>query len=133
MSDVDPHIFEMAMLLCFGCSWPFVIAKTIRTKTVRGKSFVFIVLAAIGYISGIVSKLAGEFDHVFWFYVINGSMVTTEMVLYIRYRQTDEHRNIQIVKPQWQDPDCSLKHYGWNNPEVQCTLAYSGKHYNADA
>lgn len=39
---LSPHIFESVTLICFGCSSPFAIAKTIRTKTVEAKSLVFI-------------------------------------------------------------------------------------------
>lgn len=99
MSDIDPHVFEIIMLICFGASWPFVLAKTIRTKAVSGKSIVFLVLVVIGYLSGIISKLMGEPDYVIWFYVINSSMVITEMVFYFRYRRTDEHRDVQVFTP----------------------------------
>lgn len=81
----EAHIFESIMLVCFGCSWPFAIAKTIRTRSVQGKSLVFITLIFIGYVAGIVFKLIGRFDHVIWLYVTNGTMVFTEIVLYLRY------------------------------------------------
>ena len=31
-------IFEVMMLVCFGVSWPISIAKSLRTRFVRGKS-----------------------------------------------------------------------------------------------
>jgi hypothetical protein len=114
MSVVDPHVFEVMMLCCFGCSWPFAIAKTIRTKMVKGKSIVFIVLVFIGYVSGTVSKLVGKFDHVIWFYVLNGSMVFTEIVLYCRYHRPTNDHTIRIVKPKWEAPNRSEKNYGLN-------------------
>ena len=85
MNEFTPHVFESVMLLCFGCSWPFAIAKTIRTKTVEGKSIVFITLIFIGYLAGIIFKLIGNLDRVIWLYITNGSMVFTEIVLYFKY------------------------------------------------
>lgn len=88
----SPHIFESVMLICFGCSWPFAIAKTIRTRTVEGKSIIFIILIFIGYVAGIIFKLIGHFDHVIWLYLTNGSLVFTEMVLYFRFARPRSHR-----------------------------------------
>jgi len=85
MINFNPHIFETIMLVCFGSSWPFAIIKTIRSKTVEGKSIVFIILIFTGYCSGVVSKVIGEFDHVIWLYIVNGLMVFTEIVLYFKY------------------------------------------------
>ena len=30
------QVFEMIMLICFGLSWPFNIAKSIRSRTAKG-------------------------------------------------------------------------------------------------
>ncbi|MEJ2640505.1 MAG: hypothetical protein P8010_13105 [Desulfosarcinaceae bacterium] len=85
MGGIAPETFEAVMLVCFGCSWPFAVAKTLRTRDVRGKSIVFITLIFIGYLSGILHKLMTDFDAVTWLYITNGSLVFTEMVLYYRY------------------------------------------------
>ena len=85
--DDTSRIFEIIMLLCFGSSWPFAVAKTFRTKVVKGKSPVFLVLIFIGYMAGISNKLATSFDHVIWLYGLNGSMVLTEIILYIKYEK----------------------------------------------
>lgn len=88
MSGLNPHIFEIVMLVCFGCSWPFAIAKTIRTKIVAGKSIIFIVLVFLGYLSGIIFKIVGGLDPVIFLYITNGSLVFTEIVLYFRYNRS---------------------------------------------
>jgi hypothetical protein len=85
MPVADPHLFESIMLVCFGCSWPFAIAKTLRTRSVEGKSIVFITLIFIGYVAGIAFKLIGSFDRVIWLYITNGTLVCIEIVLYFRY------------------------------------------------
>ena len=83
--DSSLKIFEIIMLICFGSSWPFAVAKTLRTKTVKGKSPVFLSLIFIGYVAGVLNKVATNFDHVIWLYCLNGSMVMTEIILYIKY------------------------------------------------
>ena len=35
------EIFQAGMLLCFGCSWPMNIAKSLRARTACGKSLAF--------------------------------------------------------------------------------------------
>ena len=89
MTALSPHIFETVMLICFGCSWPFAVVKTVRSKTVEGKSILFITLIFIGYVAGIIFKLISHLDHVIWLYVTNGSLVFTEMLLYFRYKHSE--------------------------------------------
>lgn len=116
MPALNPHIFEMVMLICFGCSWPFAIAKTIRSKTVKGKSIVFIILIFIGYLSGIVFKLVGNFDHVIWLYITNGTLVFTEIVLYFRYNRSGVFHLKRIFKPGWQVLHRTEERYGFDRP-----------------
>lgn len=37
-------LFEFLMLCCFGFSWPFSIAKSLRSKSGKGKSLGFMLL-----------------------------------------------------------------------------------------
>ncbi|MCL1888120.1 MAG: hypothetical protein FWF96_04550 [Kiritimatiellaeota bacterium] len=84
------------MLLCFGASWPFSIAKTLRTKQVRGKSPVFMGLILAGYASGITHKLLnppppgtpGLAAHVVWLYALNLLLVALDFGLYVKYKKT---------------------------------------------
>ena len=57
MIDVT-QLCEIAMLCIFGASWPFNIAKSIRSKTAKGKSVMFELLVILGYCFGL--------DHVHW-------------------------------------------------------------------
>ena len=43
-------IFEVAMLVLFGISWPFNLVKSIRSKSTKGKSLIFLILVDVGYI-----------------------------------------------------------------------------------
>jgi hypothetical protein len=73
------------MLLCFGISWPVSIYKTIRTKEVRGKSPLFLIIICIGYVSGIIHKVLFSHDWVIYLYVVNLLLVTADCILYFHY------------------------------------------------
>lgn len=84
------ELFEAFMVICFGMSWPVSIVKSIRSKTVKGKSLIFILFVATGYLCGITSKLvSGTITYVFIFYVINFCMVSFDIGLYFRNRKLD--------------------------------------------
>lgn len=73
--------FEIAMLVCFGFSWPFNLWKTFSTKSAKGKSFMFLGLVFIGYISGCIHKIYYNYDKVIFLYALNGLMVFADMAL----------------------------------------------------
>ncbi len=79
-------LFEVLMLICFGASWPFAVAKTYRTKNVKGKSGLFLSLVIIGYIMGIMHKILYSFDYVIFLYAFNGLLVFADLILYFKYR-----------------------------------------------
>ncbi len=85
--SVDMSLFEMAMLFCFGASWPFAVYKTYKTRNVTGKSVLFITLILLGYIFGIFHKLLYNLDAVIFLYVFNGILVFAELIMYFRYRK----------------------------------------------
>jgi hypothetical protein len=77
-------IFEIIMLVCFGAAWPASIYKSYTSKSVAGKSVIFLVIVFIGYIAGIMHKVFYNFDFVIWLYVLNAVMVFVDILLYIR-------------------------------------------------
>ena len=84
------EIFETMMLVCFGVSWPFNIAKSYRSRTARGKSIGFQVLVIIGYISGLTGKfLSGNVTYVVAVYLLDLAMVSIDLVLTIRNKRLD--------------------------------------------
>lgn len=93
-------LFEALMLLAFGCSWPASIAKSLRTRFVRGKSPTFMVIVLAGYLCGIVHKLlnppgadAGFLaGHVLWLYVLDMALVGFDLALYVLFRKNAEPR-----------------------------------------
>lgn len=79
------------MLICFGISWPLSIVKSLRSRTAKGKSWVFLTFIFTGYLCGILSKvLAGNITYVVVLYVINLIMVGTDLILYFRNKKLDE-------------------------------------------
>ena len=77
-------IFEALMLLCFGVSWPFAIAKSYRTRRNGSKSVWFLGLVFVGYLSGLTHKLLYSRDVVTFLYAANGAMVFIDILLYLR-------------------------------------------------
>ncbi len=86
------EIFEILMVCLFGASWPANVLKSYKSRTAKGKSFLFLALIFIGYIFGIAAKLtAPAFKwYVLMFYVINLVMVGADIILYFRNKTLDE-------------------------------------------
>jgi hypothetical protein len=78
-------LFEAGMIVCFGISWPVAIMKTLKTRSVHGKSRMFLFLVLGGYGLGILHKALYSFDLVVLLYVFNFSMVFIELCLWFRY------------------------------------------------
>ncbi len=84
------QVFEMLMLICFGLSWPFNIAKSLRSRTARGKSAVFELCIIVGYLCGLAGKfLSGNVTYVAAFYVVDILMVAVDLTLTLRNRKLD--------------------------------------------
>ena len=79
--------FEAGMIVCFGISWPVAILKTVKTKSVHGKSRMFLVLVLSGYGLGILHKIFFSLDVVLLLYVFNFAMVLIELGLWLRYHE----------------------------------------------
>ncbi len=77
------EIFECIMLFCFGLSWPISVYKSIRSKSTKGKSVVFIIAIILGYISGIIGKIVnGQLSYVLALYCLNLIVVSVDLGLY---------------------------------------------------
>ena len=86
---------ETIMLIAFGCSWPFNIAKSLKSKTTLGKSVSFEIIVVIGYFFGIAAKLiiynrTGTLQYSVWFYILDILLVTTDIFLYYRNYKLDK-------------------------------------------
>jgi hypothetical protein len=89
--DEWKQLLEAAMIVSFGIAWPTAIAKSLKSRTAKGKSLQFLLIILAGYAFGIASKLvAGTLTYVFIFYVINFIMVSFDTALYFRNRKLDQ-------------------------------------------
>ena len=82
------------MLVCFGISWPFNIAKSLRSRTAKGKSVAFELLIIAGYLCGLIGKfILGNLSYVVFFYIADILMVAADLVLTFRNRRLDRERD----------------------------------------
>ena len=93
-------IFEIMMIVLFGASWPFNIARAYKSKTAKGTSIVFLFLIEIGYAAGILHKIlesmtvgAGFWTGLritaFCFYIVNFCMLAVAIIIYFRNKRID--------------------------------------------
>ena len=88
------QLCEIAMLVLFGLSWPFNIAKSWRSRTAKGKSVVFEFIVVFGYLIGVAGKFitfhrTGVLPYSTWFYLADILMVAIDIVLYFRNAALD--------------------------------------------
>ena len=84
-------ILEALTIFCFGLSWPFNIAKSLRSRTAKGKSLWFEVCIIVGYLCGLAGKfISGNVTYVAAFYILDIAMVTTDLVLTVRNKRLDQ-------------------------------------------
>ena len=84
------QLFETIMLICFGLSWPFNIAKSLKSRTAKGKSLQFEICIVIGYLFGIAGKfISGNVTYVLAVYVLDVLMVLTDIILTLRNMALD--------------------------------------------
>jgi len=96
MNMITPEFFEMLMIISFGIAWPTSILKSIRSKTSKGKSLLFMIVIFCGYSFGISSKfVSGAITYVLIFYIINLCMVGTDIVLFFINRQRDINNDMK--------------------------------------
>ena len=91
------QLCEIAMLVLFGLSWPFNIAKSWRSRTAKGKSVVFEFIVIFGYLVGLLGKYisytrTGVWAYSVWFYLADIAMVAIDIVLYFRNTALDRAR-----------------------------------------
>lgn len=87
------HLFEAAMLVCFGFSWPINVVKAYKARTAKGTSLAFIFLIITGYLAGITAKfLNGQFNYVLVVYFLNLAIVMTNVFVYFRNVRLDNKK-----------------------------------------
>lgn len=98
-------IFEAAMLICFGASWPVSLWVTCKTKTVKGRSVVFSWLILLGYICGMAHKIIYDFNNIIYLYVFIALLVIADIILWYRYKEND----ILTIKEQIAQEDLDVE------------------------
>ena len=91
------EIFEIIMIVCFGCSWPMNVIKSYHARTTKGKSLMFLIMISTGYVFGITGKIiSGSFKwYVMFFYVLNLCMVSLDIAMYVRNLRLDRRAGIK--------------------------------------
>lgn len=90
------NILEMAMMICFGLSWPVNIIKAIKAKTAKGTSVFFYYFIDLGYLAGIAAKFIKAAQgapgpwYVLFFYFLNFFMVLAGIIIYYRNKKLDK-------------------------------------------
>ncbi len=80
-------VFEVGMLVCFGFAWPISIMKSIKTKSIEGKSLLFMYVVMIGYLFGMTHKIIYNLDFVLILYGVNFLMVFVDVMLYYKNKK----------------------------------------------
>ena len=99
------ELLHIIMIVSFGASWPLNVMKSYKARTTKGKSLAFLLLIIFGYIAGITSKFLndaymaqfGAKWYVLFFYILNLTMVSTDLVLYFRNKRIDKKNEISKV------------------------------------
>ena len=85
------QLLEVAMMVCFGFSWPNNIRTTLKNRSAKGKSLAFLLLINTGYLCGILGKLLS--GQIVWYilamYILNFCMVTTDIILYFYFQSKE--------------------------------------------
>ncbi|MBR4550082.1 MAG: hypothetical protein IKO83_09260 [Oscillospiraceae bacterium] len=91
------QLCEIGMLVAFGFSWLFNIAKSWRSRTAKGKSVQFEYIVVFGYLVGLLGKIvtahrSGVLPWSTWFYLADIIMVSVDIALYCRNAGLDRQR-----------------------------------------
>ena len=86
------EIFETAMLVCFGLSWPINLIKSIKAGTAKATSLKFLLLILFGYVCGIAAKLIShQINYVLIVYFLNFVVVFANVAVYFINAKKDKN------------------------------------------
>lgn len=81
------NIFEALMLICFGAAWPASIYRSYKSRSIKGKSVLFLYIVLIGYICGITNNILNGINYVLVFYIVDFAFVSVDLGLYYRNKK----------------------------------------------
>lgn len=94
------EIFELIMIICFGISWPISVYKSLRSKSTKGKSPVFMAAIVLGYVAGIIGKIIkGNINYVFVIYCVNLAVVCFDFILFAINKRNEKRAEITEAVP----------------------------------
>lgn len=104
------ELFEAAMLVCFGLSWPLNALKAYKAGTAKGTSWQFIGLITIGYAAGIAAKFASaSINWVLAVYFINVICLGANWLVYFRNRKLDAAADADAARALAEEQVCRTR------------------------
>ena len=86
------QVLEAIMIISFGVSWPISVYKSIKTKSTKGKSLLFLIFIIFGYIAGIIGKIISKnVNWVLAFYFLNVTMVSLDLIVYFINKKREKN------------------------------------------
>ncbi len=91
------EILEATMIILFGISWPISVYKSLKAKTAKGKSILFLSFILVGYFVGILGKIiTSNINWVFIFYCVNFTFVSIDFIIYFINLKRDKELSNSI-------------------------------------
>lgn len=104
------ELFEAAMLVCFGLSWPLNALKAYKAGTAKGTSWQFIGLITVGYAAGIAAKFASASTNwVLAVYFINVICLGANWLVYFRNRKLDAAADADAARALAEEQACRMR------------------------
>ncbi|WP_417144649.1 hypothetical protein [Raoultibacter massiliensis] len=104
------ELFEAAMLVCFGLSWPLNALKAYKAGTAKGTSWQFIGLITVGYAAGIAAKFASaSINWVLAVYFINVICLGANWLVYFRNRKLDAAADADAARALAEEQACRMR------------------------
>lgn len=104
------ELFEAAMLVCFGLSWPLNALKAYKAGTAKGTSWQFIGLITVGYAAGIAAKFASaSINWVLAVYFINVICLGANWLVYFRNRKLDAAADADAARALAEEQACRIR------------------------
>jgi hypothetical protein len=93
MDNIVSEVLEFGMIACFGAAWPISIHRSVKSRTTKGKSFVFLLIVLVGYIFGIARKVfMTDYYIAFYAYCFNFMLVAVDSALWLyNYHRYDKN------------------------------------------
>lgn len=84
------HLLEVAMLACFGVSWPLAALRMLKSRRAEGRGLLPTSLVLAGYLAGLGAKVCvacggGGLTPIFWLYLLNACSVSANLALQWHY------------------------------------------------